>query len=263
MTLDPEREPRSHVTDDDLLDLIHGASSTERREEVVSHLLGCEACDGRFRSIVRDHERGRALAADALTSAPAAAPGAHAGAARRAWWPRFAGWRAPLVAALLLTIGGTWMLARHGPGTDPAARARPEWLPQVTRWGNLRQAAESSADSIVLVAIEAYERRDLRRAESLLRTPGAVGSYEFLRRLYLANTLEALGRSEEALPELVGMSWMLPEPWRGEWDWTSMVACARSGRMARADSLLDVLRRRDDAIGARARALGNDARGGR
>jgi hypothetical protein len=82
-----------------------------------------------------------------------------------------------------------------------------------------------------------------------------------VRQLYLANTLVALGRPREALPLLSTFDYyLLPEPWRGEWDWTRMVALARTGQGARADSLLRSLGQRTDAIGARARRLTDDTR---
>ncbi len=248
-----------HASDDALLDLMHGLSSGDAHDAVVSHLLGCAECDARFRVMVRDHEQGLARAPTALSQARMGAPtrGVVTATGSRRWaWSRIT----QVAAGVLILVGSAWLLAPRGGGSGAAARARNAWLPAAAHWGNLREAAEAGPDSTILAGIAAYDRRDLRRAERLLHSPGSGSAYEMLRRLYLANTLVALGRPREALPVLVGFSWELPEPWRGEWDWTNMVACAHAGLPARADSLLDVLSQRDDSIGERARTLARDAR---
>jgi hypothetical protein len=254
VTLDRPREGPAHATDDELIDLVHGFLSAGQRETVVSHLLDCAPCDARFQLVVRDHEQGLAIASGMLERSHGATP-----ILVRALG---VGWRLPIRAAavLLVVVGVGWLLVPHGAGRGPASRAHHEWLPAGTPWGNLREAADAGPDSTILAGVAAYERRDLRGAEVRLRDTRSEGAYELVRRLYLANTLVALGRSADALPVLTGRYWDLPEPWRGEWDWTFMVACAHAGQPARADSLLDVLRARGDSIGVRARALQRDAR---
>ena len=262
-----------HLSDDQLVDLLHDFLDETVRAAALAHASTCPVCDARLRECARVHERGRASTAAILASTtrdgdvPAPQPGTHSGMPRRLarmHWRR--SYPALLAAAGLIVVAGIGVRlrptfesrARHAP---PAAGARHVWLPSVQRSGQLRTLGDARVDSLVLAGIAAYERRELGMAESLLSIHPAHGELEWVRRLYLANTFVALERPSEALPLLeVWESGFLPEPWDGEWRWTYVVALERSGQRDRSDSLLGILRARNDDIGARARVLADDSR---
>jgi hypothetical protein len=262
-----------HLSDDQLVDLLHDFLDETGRAVALAHASACPVCDARLRECARVHERGRASAAAMLASTPrdgvgfAPLPGPHSGMPRRLahmHWRR--SYPALLAAAGLIVVAGIGVnlrptfksSARHAP---PAAGASHVWLPSAQRSGQLRAFADARVDSLVLAGIAAYERRELGMAESLLSIHPAQGELEWVRRLYLANTFVALERPSEALPLLeVWESGFLPEPWDGEWRWTYLVALERSGQRDRSDSLLVILRARTDEIGARARVLTDDPR---
>lgn len=215
---------------------------------MLRHASNCAACDARFREISATHERGLARAAQTL---------AHTARARQAWWA------VPQQRVLALAAGFVVVAAvaffLRAPSTWPGRADRspePTWLPQATRDGHPRDGADSPAESLIVEGVRAYERRDLAAADRLLRTPIPASTNDYVRRLYLASTLVALGRDAEAIPLLdETIAEQLPQPWDGEWAWTLYVAFERQGLHARADSLFERLVLRDDAVGDRARAL--------
>lgn len=268
-----ERNPRAHgahPTDDELLDLVNGFLEDAERLRIVSHARSCASCDARLREFVGAHERARALAPGMLAGAsPAAVAGE--GGVRTLPAPSVArrrGVRTPALllaaAALVVVAGSVFLLRSPGAPTSPASRARNAWLPQGIASGARRSSLNAHADSVVTAGVAAYDRRDLAKTAEILAEPLERGGLEWVRRLYLANTLVALGRPREALPVLeVRDSEYLPEPWRGEWMWTHLVALSKCGRQASADSLLGLLRQRSDEVGARARALSDAPRDAR
>lgn len=249
MNAPPGDSPGTHIGEDELIDLVSGFLDEPARERVVRHASNCAACEARFREISATHERGLARAAQAL---------ARPAQARRAWW------EVPQQRVLALAAGFVVVAAvaffLQSPSTWPGRSGRspePAWLPQATLDGHPRDATDSPAESLMVEGVRAYERRDLAAADRLLRTPIPASTNDYLRRLYLASTLVALGRDAEAIPLLdEAIADHLPQPWDGEWAWTLYVAFERQGLHARADSLFERLALRDDAVGNRARALG-------
>ena len=256
-----------HVTDDDLLDLLHGYLDSAECRRTLEHARSCVACDARFREIVHSHERGRAQAAPVLggpTRQAVEIPGERIPHERKRWPTRAVGW---LVAAGLIAVAGVGVLSRSRDASERGGlRAEPAWLSTMAPSG-LRRSAEDPADSLIMAGVGAYERRDLAGAERLLAGAVTDPSIEQLRQLYLANTLVHMNRASEALPILrqyASENVSIPEPWRGEWHWTYLAALGRVGETARADSLLRELAGRSDALGARARTLlGREHAGGR
>lgn len=252
------RTPPPHLTDDDLVDLVNDLLDESARERMVTHAAGCAGCEARLREMATAHERGRARAAGlpAAMAGPVAPDGS---ASPLRLGPGRGIQRAGvlLAAAAVLVIAGTAYLlrpAREAPA--PVSEPRHAWLPSNPEVSAARRSVGQGDDTRVMAGVAAYQRRDLSAAESLLTNPVDDLALEWVRRLYLANALVALDRNAEALPLLDRRSGdLLPEPWRGEGQWTYFVALSRAGRKADADSMLRVLIRRDDDIGARAREL--------
>ncbi len=247
MNAPPRTLPTAHLEDDEILDLVSGFVDDVTRERLIRHVASCPPCEARLREAAGSHERALARAARELASAAAA--------------PRARGFgrtgRLLAMAAGLVVVATAAFLARPRP--DPASRAsgeaRPAWLPAAVTEGVRRAGGESPAESLVVAGVHAYDRRDLHEAERLLHAPLPDGTIEWMRRLYLANTLVALGRHSEAIPLLdAPLAERLPEPWAAEWDWTLLVALQHQGQQARADSVLERLVQRQDAVGERARA---------
>jgi hypothetical protein len=248
-----------HITEDECVDLLHGLLTDAARSRAIAHASQCAECDGRLREFAGVHERGRALAARVLESGrPSPMPDADRGGSLAVRTARGGAPAGPWLAAAMLVIaaGVGWFMLR--PKAVPDRRAELVWLPSLPASGHLRASGDARADSLVSAGVSAYDRRELASAESLLATSIASGSpsLEWVRRLYLANTLIALGRGEEAMPlfEARGAE-SIPEPWSGDWNWTYLVALQQTGASARADSLLKVLQSRPGKVGERAREL--------
>lgn len=246
MNVPPGEKSLGHIEDDQFLDLVSGLLQEAARERVIRHAATCPPCEARLREFTASHEQALARAAQVL-AAPAAAP-------RPAWRGRPAPWLA--AAAGLVAVAATVFLLRSQTGGPRGVAPAPAWLPVSVVDGERRDAGSSTAESLLVAGVQAYDHRDLATAERLLRAPREPGTLEWMRRLYLANTFVALGRDTEAIPLLEGqIAERLPEPWGGEWDWTFFVALERRGLHSRADSLLVLLEQRQDAIGDRARAM--------
>jgi hypothetical protein len=114
-------------------------------------------------------------------------------------------------------------------------------------------ATEASED--LAAGLKAYADQDLERAITLLERADA-GELETVRRIYLGNSLALEGRHPEAVEVLDPVSFdTVPEEWRHEAQWTLFVSLRRTGREARADSLLQILAMRPGDVGERARRL--------
>ena len=244
----PGTAPGAHIGDDEFIDLVSGFLDDASRARVIAHASACAHCDARFREISATHERGLARAAEALRE-PAVEP--HA---RPFWRPSVA----LLAAAGFVVVAAAVYLARPQPSPSLHATRAPEpvWLPSAVFEGIRRSGGASQAESLVIAGVQAYDRRDLAEAERLLRAPLDPSALDKMRRLYLANTLVAQGRNEEAISLLDSpYGDLLPEPWNAEWGWTFFVALQRQGQSERADSVLETLVKRDGEVGERARAV--------
>lgn len=250
-----------HISKDALVDLVNGYLEDEARARLLAHAAQCAVCESRLREAVAVHERGAAAAPVRATRAASQTVVSVLPVAqrRRATVLRWA-------AAAAVVAVGVWFVSDHTTTrTSIAPRAQIAWLPSAPTPGGVRRGGSDDDLARLDAGIAAYDRRELARADSLLTQPFEYGSVEWVRRLYRANALVALGRPAEAVRAVVTdtdderQADVIPEPWRGELQWTLMVALSQTGQHARADSLAVLLLQRDDAIGARARQL-RDAR---
>jgi thioredoxin-like negative regulator of GroEL len=124
--------------------------------------------------------------------------------------------------------------------------------------GTVRHFGTSSSDSILLQGLQAYDRGDLQSARELLRAAQATGSWERVRRIYLAGALLELDDAAGAVAMVrdIDLRWV-PEPWNSEARWTLALALARSGQPSVADSILAALSREAGPVAERARAQRN------
>lgn len=247
----------THFSDDQLVDLVNGLLEADERAQVLAHAAYCTVCESRLREAVAVHERGAVAAAAHAASAAKPAtvmvlpvrPARHVAALRWA-------------AAAAVVVISAWFISERPPAHESiTSRAELVWLPSAPARGGVLRAGSDDEVARLEAGVAAYERRDLARADSLL-TPGfESGSLEWVRRLYRASTLVALKRPADAVRSVATttdderQADIIPEPWRGELQWTLMVALSQSGQLARADSLAQLLLKRDDAIGERAREL--------
>ncbi len=259
------RDP--HMSEDLALDLLHGLLPTAERDKVLSHLAICPACEAAFRKMVTERERLRATrvlrtlrGGDLVVEPVSEREKSSVGLAERLaglWGGFLKSMRRPrlrlvpvAVVALLLVI-----LLRPGPDTSllhplPAAS-------EDTHFRASAAASSAAASSEELEAgLDAYAAEDFKRAVELLESTTTSGSLETLRKIYLGSALAWNGRYHEAVTVLEGVAEpVLPDPWGGEARWTLYVSLRKTGRGARADSLLKILAGEPGEVGERARSL--------
>lgn len=259
---DPEPTPRGHLTEDELLDLVHGDLPGEQRAPLLGHARECGACAASLRDRVADRERARVAfdrhvrrsgqdAAESLPSPSADPVPLRRAGARPAWRPR--GWA---IAASVVVFAGImlWRIAEDPVST--LARRRSGTLPAHPEFLTLRRADSTSAADDIRMGIEAYAHGDLVRAHAALsRVPARDPAWP-LARLYLASVLLQQGRFEPAAAQLAEVhSRDLPEPWIDQHRWLVVTAALGSHRPERADSVLRLLETAPAPWPARAESL--------
>jgi len=266
-----------HPTDDRLLDAAHGLLPEAERREVVAHCRGCGECATRLKSVAATHERAFAFAAGALGAAsgfgPAAPPHRPAregrvpgsddppgSVARIHRLPRSAVGRrhgtARTVAALAASFAIVSVVAYVWTGSRAVRVPREPvaWLPAPEANVLTRDSLDAAADPRVAEGLAAYRDRDAMASRRLLRSARAAGPLEQVRRIYLGNAELQLDQPRAALETLRGVDLALvPEPWQGEARWSLALAYSRTGRGRAADSRWELLSKRPDEIGERAR----------
>jgi len=136
------------------------------------------------------------------------------------------------------------------PGSD-----RLRWLPTSFNDARFRASTASVPSRAFEEGLDAYSRRDLRRAIRSLEEAQVSEPLETIRRVYLGSALAWSGRFPEAVDVLQDVSDpALPDPWGSEARWTLWVALKGMGRASTADSLLSVLVEEPGDVGQRARA---------
>ena len=231
-------DPR-HLGDGVCADLVTGLLPPAEADEAIAHARSCGACGARLREHVAAREGARAYAAEhfataRLTLLPRAAlPGARG--RRRAWGIAAA-------AALVLAVLTPSMLRRAAPPD-----ASFPWL-QTPGTGVLVREGEA-VDPRLAEGFAAYARRDLAAARLSLEAARASGAAEQARRLYLANTLLALGEARQAIEVLRGVDFAsVPEPWRTDGVRSLERALRRAGLVESADSLRRALHDREPGV---------------
>jgi hypothetical protein len=240
-----------HANDDQLLDLANRLLSEDRRSETLAHLRGCPPCAARLRDVAATREVARARVTAAL--APALAPRTVPPSARRV---------APLplrpfaLAATVLVVGVAAYLLWSIAPVPPGSRGEVTWLPSPDASIRTRGADSIVPDAAINEGLAAYRAHDAARTVARLSGAHAEGPMEQVRLLYLGNALLHLGRDQDALNtfRLVDFG-RVPEPWRGEAQWSLSLALSGAGESRSADSLWKVLTGRPDAVGQRARRM--------
>ena len=240
-----------HIGDDACIDLVQGLLEPESRNAVLQHLESCASCEARFQEMAASHARAESLARDILGQpavAPATASSMRGGGRRRRTIWLLAASLVPLAVALAT------FTRLQSPPRLPSGESLLR-LPAAKLRGAVRELGILGADSLMTAGLDAYNRGDFASARPLLETARANGRLEDVRRIYLGSTLLQLGDAEKATAMLRAVDpAVVPEPWRSESRWELAVALARTGRTARADSLLAVLAREHGPVADRARA---------
>lgn len=269
----PRRTP--HLGEDTLLDLIQNLLPVEQKEQALSHLTRCSACEQQLQARVAERERLRAsrvlrtlpsgeLVAERredVADAPAMKHGGVGETLSDFWENLLAGFRRPVyplavsavvVAAVLLVV--LWPRPGEPPGSSSLT-----WLRAYTEDIRLRDAVDATPGDLLAGGLEAYADRDLAHAADLLGQVRVSGPLEIIRNIYLGSALAWDGKYGEAVTVLENTPvHAVPDPWRSEAQWTLLVALYESGRTARADSLLQSLAKEPGPAGDRARQFLGD-----
>ncbi len=259
-----------HFDDHVGLDLLLGLIPQDRETELIAHMTRCGACEKRFIDLasrsehlesIRVLERNqsgeliltrRGSALDARVTPLPVSEASTQGPPRSRFSISF-GAAALAAAAILLML----FLPQQQPLDDLML---VHLLPSYTAQLELRDAEATPAASGLMEALAAYDRGEAEQAaEMLLVTPpGELDELDrVIRSIYLGSALVMSNRYNEAVTLLESAPLtLLPDEWGGETRWTLCVALLKSGRTASADSLIDVLSKRSDEIGERARRIG-------
>ncbi len=224
---------RGHPDEDRWLDLVNGLLVEDDRRRALDHARDCAPCGERLRAFAATHERLRGREIPRSLRRPAQRRLLLAAA-----------------AAVIVVAGGT-LLFLPPRGTPPVA---PVSLPVPDPSILTRTLSDSLDDGSIARGLEAYARGDHAEARRTLAAARATGPLEQVRLLYLAGSRLEEGDARGAIRDLrrVDRS-LVPEPWRGELDWSLAVALASVGEHASAESLRQGLADRPDEIGERAR----------
>lgn len=260
-----------HIGPDLCLDLLNDLLSPEEKQRILSHLRVCPLCEKLFRERARVRDRllagrvlhslqgGKLVLEKTAGSIPDRGAGKSIGDSLIGLWtrllrsmrrPRFqlmGGLGVALVVVLMFVIR---IQLRESPGI--------QLYPLPTRYDTTRlRAIAGAAGEDLAAGLEAYADQDLGRAINLLKK-AEVGDLDNLRRVYLGSSLALEGMHSEAVEVLEAVSFdTVPEEWRYEAQWTLLVSLKRTGREARADSILRILAEKEGQVGERARRLHN------
>ncbi len=245
-----------HFDEDAFADVVLGLAPEALAEPILAHTASCADCEELFRMTVEQHERGRAgarIERGATGSFGLARPHAWKSAADRS--PRRFTWRRlrnPVVGASFgVALAAAAVLLVVLRGTDDASDAGlPEhWIPSDRGVVSLRGSANAGLDEDFLRGVRAYDERDATTALGHFQAAKAKDAYEDLRRIYLASSLLLGGRADDALTALEGIKpETLPEPWRTDAQWISVLALLSVERREQAELLLEELSRRPSEV---------------
>jgi hypothetical protein len=265
----------AHLDEHLILDLLRGLLSRTEVDRVLAHARECAACEKLLQERAGEAERLEATTAARLLSegraarerppeAVEVAPGVF-GRLSMAWaqaWkvlverlrqPRLQLAGVAVAAAIALLVV---LLPR--PGTPPGAFGL-YLLPPYSFDLQQREGPGGLSSPELKAGLEAYDKRDFKRAARLLQAAGESPLDpvdERVRGIFLGSALAWSGRYAEAVGVLRAVpTRTLPDPWSGEATWTLYVALRESGREASADSVLRTLARKPGDIGDRSRML--------
>lgn len=252
-----------HLDEHVCLDFLQGFLSTVERERVLRHIEQCPACEDLLRERAAERERFRA------TLRPVLRPNGklvleRLGSARRdhplsILWRRIrtsctGSRRWPLLAPAAIAAVFLALLLRPD---APTPRIEP--LPPYHFELQSRDPLVAGPDRNLQNGLAAYDRGDYATAIALLQEPelGNEGALvKVLREIFLGSALALQGEHAAAARVLEKVPYQfVPEEWGQEAHWTFYAALARSGQIARADSLLTVFAEKPGVLGERAREV--------
>lgn len=260
-TKDPDDRGRDpHVTEDLCLDLLHDLLAPEDAARACEHLAVCPDCEELLRSVVSADEQLRASRALELQPDGTFAmrnrtnPIESVSPLRGLLEPLRTLWHQPpfrLAAGLAVITAVLLIVAPWEKQSAAGYRLYP--LPVHFVETHARAIDTGGGDGHLAAGLEAYAAQRYVRAITLLEQAEATEHFETIRQIYLGSALAWEERHLEATAILQPLALhTLPDPWGAEAQWTLFVALKMSGRKARADSLLEVMRSLPGEIGARA-----------
>ncbi len=201
--------PGPHIGEQDLLDLVLGATPRGASAEALRHARHCADCERRFLDLVRERELARMRPAPAFRNGrieladPRATPGPRPAGSRRRWLVLAA------ASAVLVAVTGTALLV----GVRPVAVA-PYRPPIIAAPLEHREAGSDLRTSFEQDVFDAYRRGDDERVVELFRADPFAGSRPDLL-LLLAGAQAARGAAAAAAETLERLEVpTLPLPWR-------------------------------------------------
>lgn len=209
-----------HLDDARCADLVLGLLESGERAEALAHAQTCAACEARLRAHVGAGERAQADRLTLVDTLPLHAP--------RPQWGLITGGLAA-AAAIALVFAAPMLRPR---ALTPAATTLP--MP-----GDEVLSRDSGvSDPHLAAGLAALRAHDMAAAERELTAANTTGTAEIVRRLYLAQVLEASSDAKGALAQLRSVRFFdLPEPWRTSGAQLYVRVLRRTGHVATADSV--------------------------
>lgn len=186
-----------HLSDMRCADLVLGLLEPDARAEALDHARNCGACAARLRAHAGAHERAQADRLTLVDTLPL-----------RTAPPRWGVIIGGLAAAASLT------LVFAIPALRPQ-HAAPQSASLPMPGDEVLSRDSGTSDPHLAAGLAALRSHDLATARRELETANTSGIADLVRRLYLAQTLEASGDAKAALVQLRAVPLtQLPEPWR-------------------------------------------------
>ena len=212
----------AHLDDARCADLVLGLLDVSTRADALAHAMTCTECEVRLRAHAGAAARAQADHLTLVATLPVRA--------RRVAWLPVAGGLA--IAAALAAVFALPLL--RSPASLPAHANFSLPLP-----GDEVLSRESGAtDAHLTAGLAAVRAHDLATARRELAAANTRGPAELVRRLYLAQVLDASGDPARALSQLSALRFGdLPEPWRTDGARLYARLLRRTGHTDMADSV--------------------------
>jgi hypothetical protein len=233
-----------HLSDDDVLDFVHGLGGPAARARWSHHVAACPSCG----AACVDQER-------TLARARAEWPLVRAGLKEfEATQERAASRSRGFVATAVVAAAAAAILLVPLSGTRPTIPLQP--MPEDLEFTSLRDPGAATVGPDLARGFRAYARREFVSAAAILRRSRAEGAAQDLRLLYLGSALAFSGKSAEAVRVLSPLDpERIPDPWRSELAWTLFSARIAAGERVRIDSILPTLAAMSASDSSRAAAV--------
>ncbi len=209
-----------HLDDARCADLALGLLESGERTQALAHAQVCAICEARLRAHVGATERAQADRLTLVDTLPLRAA--------RPQWGLITGGLAA-AAAIAIVFAAPMLRPR---ALTPAATTLPVPGDEVLS----RDSGVS--DPHLAAGLAALRAHDMAGARRELTAANTTGTAEIVRRLYLAQVLEASSDASGALVQLRGVRFFdLPEPWRTSGAQLFARVLRRTGHTAAADSV--------------------------